>query len=556
MVPSKKSIDTFLLALVITVVLTACHNYYKLSLLQRKSSEATASAIDSLRLSERYFILRNGSDAYYMKNAVLSSDQTSIECTLDTVPFYHQVYLQKGKSGNLKYHPGNEIESFVLNEVHFQIPFDKTAALGPYTLQLNQVQRIEVIEKDRNRTTGSYVAGAIGYTLGVLAVVSIIVVATKSSCPFVSAYANGGFSLQGEIYGGAIYPQMARHDYMPLQMDPLSDGSLQVKISNELHENQYTDQAELWMITHDKNSKVLADEKGNLYNISDPQPLINCLLNGKKDMTAALKNADDNYLMYMDDSTTLNATNEAVLNFRKPVAAKKGKLILSLKNSYFLDLLYGELAKGFGSYYNTYITQQRKKTLAELVQWTRDQQIPLQVSLKTASGWKKISEVTTIGPLATRRIVVPVDFSDNAEPFTAIKLSSGFMFWEIDYAAMDFTEDNNFTVQKLAPSEATDELGKNVSPDLEKEDAIYLSQPSIGNVATIVYKASPLTDATKSRTYILHSKGYYEHIRDFKNPPNIAFLNQFKKANALPLFGVSLYKKMAAQNNLSLTASH
>jgi hypothetical protein len=258
----------------------------------------------------------------------------------------------------------------------------------------------------------------------------------------------------------------------------------------------------------------------------------------------------------MDDSTTLNATNEAVLNFRKPVAAKKGKLILSLKNSYFLDLLYGELAKGFGSYYNTYITQQRKKPLAELVQWTRDQQIPLQVSLKTASGWKKISEVTTIGPLATRRIVVPVDFSDNAEPFTAIKLSSGFMFWEIDYAAMDFTEDNNFTVQKLAPSEATDELGKNVLPDLEKEDAIYLSQPSIGNVATIVYKASPLTDATKSRTYILHSKGYYEHIRDFKNPPNIAFLNQFKKANAFPLFGVSLYKKMAAQNNPSLTASH
>ncbi|WP_290340852.1 hypothetical protein [Ferruginibacter paludis] len=526
------------------------------SQLKRNSTSTTGSAIDSLRLAERYFILRNGGDAYYMKNPVLSSDQTSIECTLDTVPFYHQVYLQKGTTGNKKYSQSNVLESSVLNEVHFHIPPDKTALPGPYKLQLDQVQKIEVIEKDRKRTTSSYVIGALGYTLGVLAVVTIIVAATKSSCPFVSAYTNGSFSLQGEIYGGAIYPQMARHDYMPLKMQPLNDGSLQVKISNELHEKQYTDMAELWIVTHDKNSKVLADEKGNLYNVSDPKPATSCLLNRKKDMTAALTNADDNYLMYMDDSTALNATNEATLHFNKPAAAKKGKLILSLKNSYFLDLLYGELAKGFGSYYSTYIIQQRKKPVAELLQWTKDQQIPLEVSVKTISGWKKITDITTIGPLATRQIVVPVDLSENIETFTAIKLSSGFMFWEIDYAAMDFTEDNNFTVQKLAPSEATDELDKNVLPYLAKEDAIYLSQPAIGNVATIVYKASPLTDATKSRTYILHSKGYYEHIRDFKNPPNVAFLNQFKKANAFPMFGVSLYKKMAAQNNLSLTASH
>jgi hypothetical protein len=158
--------------------------------------------------------------------------------------------------------------------------------------------------------------------------------------------------------------------------------------------------------------------------------------------------------------------------------------------------------------------------------------------------------------LATRRIVIPIDLPGNTGPYAAIKLSSGFMFWEIDYAAMDYSSENNFTIQKLSPSKATDELGKNVLPELAKEDGLYMSQPSIGNMATIEYNADVLTDVTKRRTYILHSKGYYEHIRDFKNPPNVAFLNQFKKPNAFPVFGIGVYKKIAAQNNLSLTASH
>ena len=542
--------------IVTMLFLTACHHYYKVSPVYMGASNGSAATIDSLRLAERFFILKSGSDAYYMRNPMLSADKKTMDGILDTVPYFHQLYLANGRNGKMKYHEINSLESMVLNEVHFHIPSDKAAVVGPYKLQLDQIQIIEVIEKDKKRTANSYVIGAIGYTIGAIAVVGIIIAATKSSCPFVSAYTGSDFVLQGEIYGGAIYPQMARHDYMALKMQPLNDGSLQVKISNELHEHQYTDMAELWVITHDKNSKVLADEKGDLFSITDPQLPSACMLNGKKDVTAALQKAGDNYLMYMDDSTKLNATNEAVMKFSKPVSAKKGKLILSLKNSYFLDLLYGELAKGFGNYYSTYITQQRKKPVAELLQWTSEQQIPLQVSVKTESGWKKIADITTIGPLATRNIVVPVELTETTEPFTEIKLSSGFMFWEIDYAAMDYSAQNDFTVQKIAPSKATDELGKNVLPDLEKEDAVYMAQPDIGNIATIIYKTAPLKDDSKTRTYILHSRGYYEHVRDFKNPPNVAFLNQFKKPNAFPIFGVSVYKKITEQNNLAVATSH
>ena len=93
-------------------------------------------------------------------------------------------------------------------------------------------------------------------------------------------------------------------------------------------------------------------------------------------------------------------------------------------------------------------------------------------------------------------------------------------------------------------------------PDLQNEDGIYLTQPAIGNTATIEYNAAPMTDASKTQTYILHTKGYYEHVRNFTNKPNVAFLNQFKKPGAFPLYGLSLYKKMNKETMASLVKTN
>ena len=552
----QNTIKNFVSGMLLFFTIAGCHNYYKATQKEVGNNTEKAGVADSLKMQNRYFVLRNGSQAYYMNNIVLSEDKKTLSCSLEMLPANHQFHLVKGGRGKMRYKKNNPEDLTVLNEVHFYIQPDNTAAVGQYSLQLDKLQKIEIIEKDKARTTGSYIIGTIGYTFAALAVVAVIVAATKSSCPFVSAYDGNNFTLQGEIYGGAIYPQLARHDYMPLKMSPLGDGTLQIKISNELQEHQFTDMAELWVITHDKNSKVFADEKGNLFNITDPQTPTVANLNKQKDVTASLKEAGDNAMLYMDDTAVAGATNEVVMQFNKPAAAKKGKLLLSLKNSYFLDLLYGELAKGFGKYYGTYIKKQRSKPVAELLKWVKDQQIPLEVSVKTKNGWQKITDITTIGPVATRNIVIPVELPETTEAVTEIKLSSGFMFWEIDYAAIDYTEGNSFTVQKLLPSKATDQSEKNVLADLAKDDGIYLVQPDIGNVATIVYNTITVNDALKKQSYILHTKGYYEHVRDFKNKPNISFLKQFKKPDAFPLFGMGLYKKMNAENLKTLAKSN
>jgi hypothetical protein len=556
MAQKLKKFNSIFTSLFFLFVFVGCHNYYKATQSRTGTSTETAGSIDSLKKQNRYFILRSGSYSWYMKDIALGANQKTLSCQLDSVSYLHKLHFTLGRKRKMQYVKSKMEDLGVLNEVHLFIPPDTAITPGTYTLSLDKVQKIEVIEKDKKRTTSSYVIGAIGYTLGAAVVVGIIIAATKSSCPFVSAYDGNEFSLQGEIYGGAIYPQLARHDYIPLRMTPMPDGTLQLKISNELQERQYTDMADLVVITHDKHTKVLADEKGKLYSVSDPQAPMAAQLGNNKNVLSALLTSGDNEMLYMDDSSRADAGNEVTMKFNKPINASEGKLILSLKNSYWLDLLYGELAKGFGTYYASYIQEQKNKPAAELLKWVKEQQIPLEVSVKTKEGWKKISDITTIGPLANREIVVPFELPATTEPVTEIKLSAGFMFWEIDYAAMDFTSDNSFTVQRLSPSSATDETHKNVLPKLEKEDGLYLEQPEIGNTATLVYKSKVNTDKSKSQTYILHAKGYYEHIRDFKNKPDVMFLSQFRQPNAFPVFGMHLYKKVRAENLQSLAGTH
>ena len=543
MIRKFKNLKVLIIVSIIFFVLAGCSRYYMVATSNAK--DTPDKSVDSLKSQNRYFILRTPSQAYFMRNMVLSEDRKSITCTLGDVPIEHQDYLYKGK-GTMRYK-----EPFVLNEVHMYIANDSLLSNGSYTLALDKIQKIEVIEKDKKRTTNSYVIGALGFTLGALAVAAIIVAATKSSCPFVSAYTDNQFVLQGEIYGGAIYPQLARDDYMPLRMNATIDNTLQLKISNELQEQQYTDFADLIVVSHPENTKVLSDEKGNLYSIENPQSPIAAWTGNNKDALTPILAKDDNTLLHFDDTLATDATNYLVTKFNKPVGSQKGTLILAIKNTYWLDYLYGEVAKSFGSYYQTYVKKQNKKPASDLLQWAKDQKIPLEVSIKTNAGWQKITDLTTIGPLATREIVVPIDFNNIEGQTAEIKLSSGFMFWEIDYAAIDFSEGTNFSVETISPSVATDETGKNVLAELNKKDGIYLEQPVPGNCATLEYKCLPQRPNTV-QTYILHTKGYYTHERDLKGSPKISFLKQFKNPGGLAAYSLDLYKKFSTTTMQSL----
>ncbi len=151
--------------------------------------------------------------------------------------------------------------------------------------------------------------------------------------------------------------------------------------------------------------------------------------------------------------------------------------------------------------------------------------------------------ITTIGPVANRDVVIPIDLSSVKNSNVEIKLSSGYLFWELDYAAIDFSSDKKMDTEILKPYIAIDESGKNVLNVVSKEDNQFLEQPLPGTVATLEDKWQPANNNDEAYTFILHTKGYYEHVRNFKGSPDKKFLQEFKKPGAFAQFSLQRFKQ-------------
>ena len=116
-----------------------------------------------------------------------------------------------------------------------------------------------------------------------------------------------------------------------------------------------------------------------------------------------------------------------------------------------------------------------------------------------------------------------------------IKLEFGFLFWEIDYVAMDFTP--NYSVEKHTVSlfSAFDENNNDVSDKLMFDDKKYYIQPNIGDKALLTFQVPNQSEGTK-RSFILHSKGHYEILKEIGGKPDVAYLKGFRKPGAFSQF--------------------
>ena len=151
----KTITNRLLIASLFLVFITSCHNYYKATGIKKNSSADKASSVDSLKLQNRYFVLRNGSAEFHMKDITLSADQKTLECTLEELSPDHQLHLVKGHKGRMQYKKHKIEDLGVTNEVHLYIPQDATAVPGSYSLLLDNVEKIEVLQHgfERERRT-------------------------------------------------------------------------------------------------------------------------------------------------------------------------------------------------------------------------------------------------------------------------------------------------------------------------------------------------------------------------------------------------------------------
>ena len=116
-----------------------------------------------------------------MDNPILSTDKKIVGCTLDTLSSFNKLHLTTGKGGKMRYKKHDPEDLSVLNEAHVYIVPDTAATTGKYSLVIDKVKKIEVIEKDKQRTSKSYVLGGIAITASIAIVMVIIGAAMVSS---------------------------------------------------------------------------------------------------------------------------------------------------------------------------------------------------------------------------------------------------------------------------------------------------------------------------------------------------------------------------------------
>ena len=533
-------------ALLVALVplVTGC-NFYR-----TREKEVNQANVNLLAES-KMFILHEGQAVWQLQNPHLNGEVlegNKIPLSEPVIPY--GTPHAHGKPATYK----TAESPVVLNLVHVYITGFQAGSADQVSIPFAAIQRIDLVEKDTGRTTASYVLGVVGGTVAILAILLVIVALTKSSCPFVYAYDGQNYRFVGEAYGGAIFAPAERHDYLPLPAIQPEGNQYRVKISNELKERQYTNLAELLLVQHPIGSQVLLDQRGQVQTLTSPQPATHASSPAGHDYTTQLQATDHDAFLFDEDAPGA-APNALVMSFAKSAGVHQGKLVLHAQNSLWLDYLYGEFIGKFGAYYTTWAAQQKTQLTAINYQWGLDQHIPLKVYVEADQGWQLVETIPTVGPLAARDLVVPLNFAANSSRQVRVKLECGFMFWEVDYAALDCSPNLPVQLDNCRLQSALTERGQDVRTQLAANDSLYLKQLHPGTAVTLTYESSlPAPGPHSRRTTFLHTKGYYEHIRDFKGLPNLPELYAFKKPGRFVEFSKEKFRQ-TTQDITPATAS-
>ncbi len=370
-------------------------------------------------------------------------------------------------------------------------------------------------------------------------------VACCLSCPFIYIQDGDVERFMGEFFSGAVTENMARHDFLPLPgFDPV-DGVYELRIANEMEERQYTDLAILEAVEHPADMEVLMTPEGMPVLFAAPQLPAEAVTDEGTNCEAVMAARDGIAYDFTDECAEKENFSSLSLAFDKPAGADQAHVILHVKNTMWSMMMYESFMSMFGSRYDNYVEHQRDRSAEQKTQWLKDQGQMLEVQLRRAGNWETVHWVNLPGPFSFRSEVVPLDVSNTDEGPVELRLVAGYHFWELDYAAIDYTEQPGMVKTPLALLSAEDELGQDVASHLLEVDGDYLERLFIGADATLKFQALPAPEPGNVHSVFMHAYGYYEPIRQYAGIPNMTELKKFKEPGHFARFSKEQFNDIA-----------
>jgi hypothetical protein len=435
-------------------------------------------------------------------------------------------------------------QSYLLNEVHLWVDEYVDQGNSQIAIPAGSIRKVEVYDRDTATTAGSWMMGAVGVGLGVFVILLILVAIFKESCPFIYTFDGEKYTFNGEIFSGAIQPGLERHDYLRLRELKPVDGFYQVKVTNEIREIQHINLMELQVIDHPADVGVLSDKYGNVYTLSKPLPPVAAETYTGKEALTLVGMPDSVTYQFNDVSNTGSDYDGLVLTFTKPAGISHAKLLIKAKNSIWVEHVFSSFHNMFGSMYNAFDRKEAKRPAEELRALMISQGFPLSVSVEKDGNWEVQDFYEVAGPMMMKDDILSLNLEGIDSDTFRVKLETGFMFWELDQIAIDYSENVPFRSTTISASNAPDENGTDVAGNLRYDDESYYIQPEIGNEAVLRF---PVPEQTgENRTVILHSKGYYKIIREQAGRADWKTLRTFRDPGRMPQYSRELFEKFMA----------
>jgi hypothetical protein len=523
---------TWILLFSFMTMISGCY-YFKVT----RSADPPQAAISKMQDEQKFIILHLDDKVWHLTDIIVNEESFTGSISRLTG---HEKYLTVEPDVSNRYLKRSSLnESYVLNEVHVFITEYSETDAGKISVPIKAIQKIEIYDKASGATAASWVFGSLGVALGAFGVFLVIVALTKSSCPFVYAYNGTDFLFSGEIFSGATQPGLERDDYLPLPTIASFEGAYRLKLTNEVHEIQSVNLAGLIIVDHPGDVSVLIDKYGVPHTIKKPSSPVEAKNNSGKDILSLVRTRDTLFYSGDEKSTGENGIEKIFIKFIKPPDSESAKLIIRAKNSFWLDVLFTKFHKLFGKRYNIFAAKQESASGEKLNKFLIDQKIPLSVYLEKDGEWEFIDYFNIAGPMTLRDDILPLDLTGLSSDTVKIKLETGFLFWDVDFAGMDFSKKITVVPTALSVKSAIDQKGNDAKDLLLSTDKDYLVLKEVGDETLLIFDA-PVQN-NNGRSVFLHTRGFYKIIREQTGATDKKALRTFKKSNRFPEYSKEVY---------------
>lgn len=422
----------------------------------------------------------------------------------------------------------------------FHLYVDNIQVKGNWvTIQKSAIQKIDVYKNDGISNTMSAVGTVVLVTGGSIGL-AFVYVSIACGCPHAYIENDGTYQFANGLFVGSIAPQIERHDYKVIpDPNPVSN-ELNLLIKNEEQEVQHTNLLELMVVTHEKGTRLAPDQSGGMHAFKDLVWANAAVTDNGTDVSEALKRIDN--AIYSNQDMGENNLSNVYLTYPTKDLNERNKLILSVSNNEWSKLVYEHFSSMFGTYYDDWVKKNRKKPAENMLSDIKKLGLPLVVSVKTNSGWEEIDVIYMMGSPVVNTIAVDIDPKFITQQELEIRLSTGFMFWNIDEAVIATNVNSDLVIHRISPEVLSGDRIE-TEKDLSSDDSNYMVHHN-GDSVSIRFGSLPVSKDLQ-RSFILHSKGYYVSNKEYSGTPQLSALKSIDQPGGLSILSNIMYRHFA-----------